>query len=192
MSLTARERSGLETWAKSAVPKADVFYRSVSYTYMDPPTVLDGKGAKEHGGRFAAVGTRAVYLSESDSVASGEVTARKARLGGSSQITTSKYPRIVFRVSFDLKRVLDFSEDHCPADLKALRERCLDVDDLSVSQEVGDALQKHGIEGLLFPSETGKGLNLIVFMSNCAESALHIENEDELVNEMAQIAAKRK
>ena len=158
---------------------------------MDPLTVLDGKGAEEHGGRFASVGTRAVYLSESDNVASSEVTARKARLGGSSHVTTGRYPRIVFRVSFDLKRVLDFSEDHCPAALKEVRERCLDVDDLSASQQVGDVLQKHGIDGLLFPSATGKGLNLIVFKRNCADSALHIENEDELVDEMAQIAAKR-
>ena len=192
MSLTAHEKRGLEIWARSAIAKADVFYRSVSYTYMDPATVLDGKGAEGHGGRFASVGTRAVYLSESDSVASGEVTARKARLGGSSQITTSKYPRIVFRVSFDLKRVLDFSEDQYPAALKTVRERCLEVDDLSTSQEVGDALQKHGIDGLLFPSAAGKGLNLIVFKSNCAAHALRIENEDELVKEMAQIAAKRK
>ena len=76
--------------------------------------------------------------------------------------------------------------------MKEVKDRCLDVDDLSASQEVGDVLQKHRIDGLLFPSATGKGLNLVVFKRNCADSALLIENEDELVNEMAQIAAKRK
>jgi len=37
-------------------------------------------------------------LAESDSAASGEVLARKQRLGGSAQITLDRYPRIVFGV----------------------------------------------------------------------------------------------
>jgi RES domain-containing protein len=45
---------------------------------MKPETVLDGTGAAAHGGRFASPGTAAVYLSESDAVATNEVTGRKS------------------------------------------------------------------------------------------------------------------
>lgn len=58
------------------------------------------------GGRFAAVEMRAVYLSTTDSGASKETTTRKSRLGGSAQISTAKYPRIVFAVTIKLGRVL--------------------------------------------------------------------------------------
>jgi RES domain-containing protein len=64
--------------------------------YMDPVDVLSGAGARAYGGRFAPVGTRAVYLP--DSGASKEVTARKSRLGGVGQISTDKYPRVVYAV----------------------------------------------------------------------------------------------
>ncbi|WP_432756539.1 RES domain-containing protein [Alloacidobacterium dinghuense] len=72
---------------------------------MDPAEVLSGAGAKKYGGRFAPLGTRAVYLS--DAGASGEVLARKLRLGGQAQISLEKYPRIVFAVIVSLSRLVD-------------------------------------------------------------------------------------
>jgi RES domain-containing protein len=65
---------------------------------MDPKEVLSGDGTQRYGGRFAAVGTRAVYFAESDAGASSEVLARKLRLGGQAQISLEKYPRLVFAV----------------------------------------------------------------------------------------------
>ena len=99
----------MAAWVQKAQPRSGIFYRSVSYQYMDPETVLDGNGAMLYGGRFASVGTAAVYLAQSDAVASHEVTARKARLGGEAQISLDKYPRIVFTVEFTLqyRRAID-------------------------------------------------------------------------------------
>jgi RES domain-containing protein len=54
---------------------------------MDPDEVLSGAGTVALGGRFAPVGTLAVYLSATDSGTGTELSARKARLGGSPQIT---------------------------------------------------------------------------------------------------------
>jgi RES domain-containing protein len=105
LSRSASELDAIAAWVRKAKPRSGVYYRSVSYKYMDPETVLDGAGTAALSGRFASVGTKAVYLSESDSAASNEVTARKARLGGSSQISTDKYPRLVFRVAFDLRKL---------------------------------------------------------------------------------------
>jgi RES domain-containing protein len=76
---------------------------------MDPGDVLSKAGTRTHGGRFAAVGTRAVYLSATDLGASKEVIGRKARLGGVAQISTDKYPRVVDAVAVSLKRTLELS-----------------------------------------------------------------------------------
>jgi RES domain-containing protein len=80
---------------------------------------LSGKGAALYGGRFASVGTRAVFLAESDSAASEEVLARKQRLGGSAQIRLDRYPRIVFGVVVSLERVLDHLQERMRQDAES-------------------------------------------------------------------------
>jgi len=123
---------------------------------MDPAEVLSGAGAKKYGGRFAAVGIRAVYLSESDAGASGEVLARKVRLGGQAQISLDKYPRIVFAVAVSLSRVVDLRGSPRIKVAASLRQICLALDNLSVSMDVGSVLAKRRIQGVQFPSVVGR------------------------------------
>jgi RES domain-containing protein len=82
LSLSRAERTVLLEWFASATPLSGTYFRSVEYRYMDPDEVLTGVGTTAVGGRFAPVGTRAVYLNATDSGTSTEVLARKARLGG--------------------------------------------------------------------------------------------------------------
>ena len=114
MIFDSNDLDAIAAWAATAKPLKGIYYRSVEYRYMDPQEVLSGRGAALYGGRFASVGTRSVFLAESDSAASGEVLARKQRLGGNAQITLDKYPRIVFGVSVSLERVLDFTKSGLP------------------------------------------------------------------------------
>ncbi|HEX3153131.1 MAG TPA: RES family NAD+ phosphorylase [Candidatus Angelobacter sp.] len=65
---------------------------------MDPTEILNGRGTELHGGRFAPIGMKAVYLADCDSGASAEVLARKKRLGRASQISLDKYPRVIYAV----------------------------------------------------------------------------------------------
>jgi len=109
LTFNAKQRAAIQRWLGQPVPLKRVYFRSVEYRFMDPADVLGGAGTRAHGGRYAAVDIRAVYLSATDSGASKEVTARKARLGGSAQISTDKYPRVVYAVAVNLKRVLDLS-----------------------------------------------------------------------------------
>jgi RES domain-containing protein len=109
LTLRRSELDLIAAWTDTAKPHRGVYFRSVSYTFMRPETVLDGAGAAAHGDRFASPGTAAVYLSESDAVATSEVTGRKKRLGGAALINVDKYPRVVFAVGFDLTRVLDLT-----------------------------------------------------------------------------------
>ena len=111
MTFYAKERTAIEHehWISRAAPLKGLFFRSVEYRYMDPVDVLSGAGTRATGGRFAPTGTRAVYLSATDSGASKELTARKARLGGVGQISTDKYPRVVYAVGVVLKKALNLS-----------------------------------------------------------------------------------
>lgn len=160
---------------------------------MDPSDVLSGAGTQAYGGRFAAVGTRAVYLSVTDSGASKEVTARKARLGGAAQISISKYPRVVYAVAVNLDRTLDLSDLRSSEPAKAIVSACLSIDDLTASMDLAQILEMEGIQGLVFPSViVGGDDNLIVYLSQCAPGSLTLQNEQEIIEQARRMAAKHK
>jgi RES domain-containing protein len=153
---------------------------------MNPDEVLNGRGTQLYGNRFAKVGTRAVYLADSDRAASNEVLTRKKRLGGKAQITLDKYPRIVFGVDVSLKRVVRWLRKPRSIRLRTVREACLSENELEASMEVGEKLQQLGIQGLLYPSVTGTGRILVVYLDNCDPAALKLRNLDELKKKIAE------
>ena len=192
MTFNARQRAAIKRWMGQAVPLKGVYFRSVEYRYMDPADVLSGAGTRAHGGRFAAVGIRAVYLSATDSGASKEITARKARLGGAAQISTDKYPRVVYAVAVNLKRALDLSALGSSQAGEAVRLACLNKADLTPSMELSRELEAEGIQGLLFPSVVGGDDNLVVYRANCGRRTLTLQNEQQVIDQAKRIAAKHK
>jgi RES domain-containing protein len=105
LTFNVKQRAAIQRWMGQAVPLKGVYVRSAGYRCMDPADLLSGTGTRACGGRFAAVGIRAVYLSATDSGAGKEVTARKARLGEAAQISTGKYPRVVYAVGVNPRPV---------------------------------------------------------------------------------------
>ena len=192
MSFNSKQRAAIRRWIDQAVPLRGVYFRSVEYRYMDPADVLSGAGTRAHGGRFAAVGTRAVYLSATDSGAGKEVTARKARLGGAAQISTEKYPRVVYAVEVNLKRTLDLSALGSSQTANAIRAASLAKNDLAASMDLAQELETKGIQGLLFPSVVGGDNNLVVYLANCSAKALTLNNEQQVIDQAKRIAAKHR
>ena len=192
MTFNAKQRAAIKRWMGQAFPLKGVYFRSVEYRYMDPTDVLSGAGTRAHGGRFAAVGIRAVYLSATDSGASKEITARKARLGGAAQISTDKYPRVVYAVAVNLKRALDLSALGSSQAGEAVRLACLNKADLTASMELSRELEAEGIQGLLFPSVVGGDDNLVVYRANCGRRTLTLQNEQQVIDQAKRIAAKHK
>jgi RES domain-containing protein len=192
LSFTAKQRAAIESWIGTAAPIADTFFRSVERRWMDPDDVLSGEGTVASGGRFAALGVRAVYLSTTDSGASKETTARKTRLGGSALISTAKYPRIVFAVTTNLQRVLRLEDLGLSGPGGDVRKACLEENDLSASVHVATLLEKAGIQGIIFPSVVkGGNDNLIVYVANCEANALQIQNEDEFIQDAKKMVSRR-
>jgi RES domain-containing protein len=192
LTFNARQRAAIKRWMGQAVPLKGIYFRSVEYRYMDPTDVLSGAGTRTHGGRFAAVGIRAVYLSATDSGASKEITARKARLGGAAQISTDKYPRVVYAVVVNLKRALDLSALGSSQTGEAVRLACLNKANLTASMELSRELEAAGIQGLLFPSVVGGDVNLAVYLANCGRRVLTLQNEQQVIDQAKRIAAKHK
>jgi len=192
LSFSPDELAAIQGWMKTARPLGGICYRSVEYRFMDPAQVLSGMGTQRYGGRFAAVGTRAVYLAGSDETASREVLARKKRLGNTSQITLAKYPRVVFAVSVTLQKVLTWLRRPRSRALMKVRESCLSLDDLARSQELGQMLFAAGVQGLLFPSVVGAGRNIIVYLENCNPSSLALHNADQMQDRIADIIKMNK
>jgi len=192
LTFNAKQRAAIKRWMGQAFPLKGVYFRSVEYRYMDPADVLSGAGTRAHGGRFAAVGIRAVYLSATDSGASKEITARKARLGGAAQISTDKYPRVVYAVAVNLKRALNLSALGSSQAGEAVRLACLNKADLTPSMELSRELEAEGIQGLLFPSVVGGDDNLVVYRANCGRRTLTLQNEQQVIDQAKRIAAKHK
>ena len=193
MIFTAKQRAAIESWIGTAAPMTDTFFRSVERRWMDPEDVLSGEGTVAIGGRFAAVGVRAVYLSTTDAGASKETIARKSRLGDSALISTGKYPRIVFAVTTKLQRVLRLKDLGSSGSGGDVRKACLDADDLLPSVDLATQLEMAGIQGLIFPSVVkGGNDNLIVYVANCEAGALLIQNEDEFIKQAKQIVERRR
>jgi RES domain-containing protein len=193
LTFTAKQRAAIESWIGTAKSIEGTFFRSVERRYMDPDDVLSGEGTVASGGRFAAVGVRAVYLSTTDTGASKEMTARKSRLGGSAQISTAKYPRIVFSVTIKLQRVLRLNDFGASGPGGDVRKACLGENDLAASVDVGNQLEAAGVQGLIFPSVVkGGDDNLIVYLTNCAPESVWIQNEDEFIQQAKKIGERRR
>jgi RES domain-containing protein len=192
VTFSAKQQRAIKRWISRAAPLRGLFFRSIEYRYMDPTDVLSGAGTRAYGGRFAPIGTLAVYLSATDSGASKEVTARKSRLGGVGQISIDKYPRVVYAVAVDLKKALDLSTLGSSEAAEAVTATCLDKDDLRPSMELARELIAAGIEGLVFSSVVGGGDNLIAYRANCGRKALSIQNEREVIDQVRRIAGRHK
>jgi len=192
VTFNAKQQKAIRRWISCTAPMKGLFFRSVEYRYMDPVDVLSGAGTRAYGGRFAPIGTRAVYLSVTDSGASKEVTARKSRLGGVGQISINKYPRVVYAVTVDLKKALDLSTLGSSQAAEAVRTACFDKHDLTPSMELARELIAAGIEGLVFPSVVGGEDNLVVYRANCGRKALTLQNEREVLEQVRRIAGRHK
>ena len=192
MMFSAEQQRAIKRWISRAAPIKGLFFRSVEYRYMDPVDVLSGVGTRTYGGRFAPIGTRAVYLSATDAGASKEVTARKSRLGGVGQISVEKYPRVVYAVTVDLKKALNLSTLGSSQVSEAVRAACLDKDDLTASMGLARELISAEIQGLVFPSAVGGDDNLVVYRVNCGRKTLSLQNEREVIDQVQRIAGRHK
>ncbi len=126
------------------------------------------------------VGVRAVYASLEDETALREVTSRKNALGGRSQISVGEYPRMTYVLSVATNRNLDLAMT-LPSELASVVRRCLRGPGYYGSQELAASWISEGIDSVVFPSATGVGRNVAVYLANAAAGSVIVRNRAEVL-----------
>jgi len=163
-----------------AAPLRGDFFRSVAFRYFHPDDVISGEGTRLHGGRFVPVGVRAVYASLDEETALREVTARKTALGGRSQISVGEYPRMTYILSVVTHRTLDLSAI-LTSELATAVQVCLREPGYSASQELSAIWIAGGIDSIVFPSSTGAGRNIAIYLSSAGVGSVVVRNRAEVL-----------
>ena len=156
------------------------FFRSVAFRYFHPDDVISGEGTRLHGGRFVPIGVRAVYASLEEETALREVTTRKNALGGRSLISVGEYPRMTYVLSVATNRNLDLAAT-LPSELANVVRLCLRGPEYSVSQELAGIWISEGVDSVVFPSATGAGRNVAVYLATAAAGSVVVRNRAEVL-----------
>lgn len=82
-------------------------------------------------------------------------------------------PRELFKISTDLEKVLDLTDD---STLDALAITALDLirEDHRLTQEIGEAAHEHGFQAIRSPSATGVDHVVAIFPENLAGAVLDV------------------
>jgi RES domain-containing protein len=189
VKLTPKQQRLLDRMAAKASSLSGTFFRSVELRWMHPDEVISGAGTIKIGGRFALIGTRAVYASDSEETLAREISARKGRLGGKALISINSYPRITFRIDLTVDRHLSLVKAFHDRDLERLRQRCLNPASLGFSQLAGEHLQERGVQAVVYASVTGAGSNVVVFLKNTKPGQVVIFNRAKVLSQISRLSA---
>jgi RES domain-containing protein len=185
LKLGRAARKQLNELIAGAVPLKGDFFRSVAFHYFHPDDVISGEGTRLNGGRFVPVGVKAVYASVEEQTAVREVTTRKSALGGRNQINVGEYPRMTYVLSVATQRNLDLAAT-LPLELANIVTRCLRAPQHSASQELAALWIVEGIESVVFPSATGAGRNVVIYLANAGTGSVVVRNRDKVLAALRQ------
>lgn len=175
---------------EQASPLEGEFFRSVELAYAHPDDVVSGEGTRSYGGRFVRPGLRAVYGSVDEETALRESAARAKRLAGRGGARLIGYPRVTYVIAVKVAAHVALSEAH--PDAAAILPACLDPNDLTASQEVGDFLQTRSIHAVVFPSAIPgfRGRNLVVFRDVLPAPSIVLVNREQISEEFRRLARR--
>lgn len=180
MKIGRHARDQLAELTAGAAPLRGNFFRSVAFKYFHPDEVVSGEGPRLYGGRFVPRGVKAVYASADEETAMREVTARKTALGGRKQIAIGEYPRMTYVLSVATRRNLNLAEE-LPHELAAIVAECVRCPLHSPSQELSAIWIAEGIDSVVFPSATGAGNNIVIYLANAGRRSVTVRNREEVL-----------
>lgn len=148
---------------------------SPRYAEITDRTLLASFGT---GGRFNPTGEfGAIYVSLDPETPFRELRRQAVKAGLD---VLDLLPRTLFAAETRLQRVLDLACADVPPRFR-ISARALTSDDWSACQEVARRSRHAGYEAIRFPSPTGSGENLAIFLDRLAPgSYLHIIRENEV------------
>lgn len=154
--------------AIGAVSFSGSVYRVVPGALRDK--ILSTEGNRYYPGRYHIAGeTGILYTSLERDLAIRELGRHASRANLQGGLASGK-------IKVKLQKVLDLTQAAVLAKL-GLSKEALVSPDCSITQAVSHQARKAGFQGLLVPSATGSGVNLVIFENNLAEGCL-IEVEE--------------
>lgn len=189
MKLTRAARAQLLKLISGAAPLNGTFFRSVAFRYFHPDDLASAEGTRQYGGRFVPVGVRAVYASAEEDTALREVTQRKTTLGGDRRIDVGEYPRMIYLLSISTQRNLDLT-DGLDKQVEQVLRRCLTGRNHADSQELAAIWIKEGVESVVFPSATGAGKNVAVYLENAKGNSVIVRNREEVLKALRRTTVR--
>jgi RES domain-containing protein len=190
LKLGLAARAKLAELIAGAGPLKGNFFRSVAFRYFHPDDLISGEGTRLNGGRFVPVGVPAVYGSMEEETAFREVTVRKGALGGRSQIKLGDYPRMTYVLAVSTRKNLDLTASLAP-EIGSIVLSCLRARMHAASQALSAVWIAAGIESVVFPSATGAGRNVVVYLRNAAAGSIVVRNRDQVLAALRGTAARR-
>ena len=191
MTLGRAARRQLAELIAGATSLQGNFFRSVAFRYFHPDDVISGEGTQLNGGRFVPIGVRAVYASLEEETALLEVSMRKSALGGRSQIDVGEYPRMTYVLSVATHRHLDLAAT-VPSELARVVRLCFRGPGYSASQELAAIWIAEGIDSVVFPSATGSGRNVAIYLANAGAGSVAVRNRDEVLAALRRPCARNR
>jgi RES domain-containing protein len=184
-------RDQLTQLIAAAAPLRGDFFRSVAFKYFHPDDVISGEGTRLSGGRFVPAGVKAVYASVDEETAMREVTARKKALSGRKQLDLGEYPRMTYVLSVTIRRNLQLA-GRLPPELGGVVAQCLRSSSYSDSQDLAAIWIAQGIESVVFPSSTGIGKNIVIYLANAGRRSVAVRNRDHVLAALRKAPRARK
>ncbi len=139
------------------------FYRVVREERREQ--LLSPEGSLLYGGRYNAPSTFGVlYCAERPDVATAEI-----RRGAGASLLKPSF--VMGTLEVDLRRVLDLTDPEILAQLD-VRPGDLVTPSYALTQELARLAREAGFEGLVVPSATGLGRNLVLFTDHLDPSSV--------------------
>ena len=173
--------------AAQAKQLSGMVYRSAVPQYANTADLVTGEGSWLVGGRWNPAGVAAVYGSFTPQTAMEETLAHSRYY---ELPVHAAMPRTFVAIAFHLVSVLDLTDGAVRRSLPVSKKRLLECDwragvqagKTPLTQQIGRAVHRAGLEGLLVPSAADLGgWNLVVFVENLQSgSTLEVVAADRL------------
>ena len=159
--------------------------RLLGSTARKQRTELIARAIPLHGDFFRSVAFRYFHP---DVLISGEGTRLN---GGRSQIAVGEYPRTTYVLSVATTRNLDLAA-RLPSELAKVVRLCLRMRGHSASQELAAIWISEDIDSVVFPSATGAGRNVAVYLANAASGSVVVRNRDVVLAALRRPRARKR
>src|SRR5262249_30855623 len=118
-----------------------------------------------------------------------ESAARLNRLAGRRATRFTAYPRITYVIAVKVATLVDLTVARVP---RMLLTPCLDPNDVTASQQLGEFLRSQGVHSITFLAAIPRctGQNVVVVRDATPPAEILLVNRDQILRELRRLAER--